>query len=362
MASAIQFLYEANMKNYIIPIFIPHYGCPHTCVFCNQRKITGIQTDVTQEFIQNTIEYHLNRIQGNKFIEVAFYGGSFTALPLSLQIKLLEPAYLYVQAKKINSLRISTRPDCITNDILDNLAVFGVETIELGAQSFDDVILAQSERGHTVTDIIRAAELVRAHGFHLGIQLMPGLPGDTWQTIMASLSHTIALCPDFVRIYPTLVLIQTQLAQLYKNGDYQPLTLQKAIQYATLMKLTFIRHDIKVIRIGLQASKQLDDGETILAGPYHPAFGELVDSYLFKIQIDQLLERLPSQYGEIILHHHPKDTSKVRGNKNCNLVSWYKEYHLKNVILKQDLEILNHIIVEFQNIKYSLNSDLLVMI
>jgi len=159
-----------------------------------------------------------------------------------------------------------------------------------------------------------------------------------------------------------LVLIQTQLAQLYKNGTYQPLSLQKAIQYAALMKLIFIRHDIQVIRVGLQASEQLDDGKTILAGPYHPAFGELVDSYLFKIQMDQLLERLPTQYGEIIVHHHPKDTSKLRGNKNCNLVSWYKEYQLKNIILKQDLLMLNHVIVEFQSIKYSLNSDLLVMV
>ena len=362
MASAIQFLYEANVKNYIIPIFIPHYGCPHTCVFCNQRKITGIQTDVTQEFIQNTIEYHLNRIRGNKFIEVAFYGGSFTALPLSLQRKLLEPAYRYVQEKKINSLRISTRPDCITNEILDNLADFGVETIELGAQSFNDSILARAERGHSVVDIKKAAKLVREHGFHLGIQLMPGLPGDTWQTIMDSLSQTIELCPEFVRIYPTLVLIQTQLAQLYKNGTYQPLSLQKAIQYAALMKLIFIRHDIQVIRVGLQASEQLDDGKTILAGPYHPAFGELVDSYLFKIQMDQLLESLPTQYGEIIVHHHPKDTSKLRGNKNCNLGSWYKEYQLKNIILKQDLSMINHVIVEFKNVKYYLNSDLLVMI
>lgn len=362
MAEAIQFLYEANMKNYIIPIFIPHYGCPHTCVFCNQRKITGIQTDVTQEFIQNTIEYHLNRIRGNKFIEVAFYGGSFTALPLSLQRKLLEPAYRYMQAKKIKSIRISTRPDCISSDILDNLAAFGVKTIELGAQSFNDSILARSERGHTVDDILRAAELVRGHGFCLGIQLMPGLPGDTWQTIMDSLSQTIALCPDFVRIYPTLVLIQTKLAQLYQKGDYQPLSLKQAIQYAALMKLTFIRHDIQVIRVGLQASEQLDDGETILAGPYHPAFGELVDSYLFKIQMDQLLEGLPTKYGEIIVHHHPKDTSKLRGNKNCNLGLWYKEYQLKNIILKQDLATLHHVVVEFQNIKYSLNSDLLVMI
>lgn len=320
------------MKTYIIPIFIPHYGCPHTCVFCSQSKITGMQTDVTGEYIENTIKRHLAGITKAYYIEVAFYGGSFTALDLNVQYELLAPAYAFIARGEVNALRLSTRPDCIDDTILKQLKNLGVKTIELGAQSFDDEVLRRAERGHTGEAIEYAAKKIREYGFSLGLQLMPGLPGDTWRTMMYSLAKTIEIRPQLVRIYPTLVLAGTVLGRLYKQGDYTPLMLVTAISYAAIMKLLLERNNIQVIRTGLQSSETLDDGKTILAGPYHPAFGEMVDSYLYYLMVVSVLEQMDETKGkEIILHHQTRDTSRVRGNKNSNKNLWLEKFELKDI-------------------------------
>ena len=313
------------MKHYIIPLFIPHFGCPHTCVFCNQRKITGVDTNVTAQEVADIIGRHLAQITRPYFVEAAFYGGSFTALPESRQRELLEPAAACFFAGKLQGIRLSTRPDCIRRENLDFLWSLGVRAIELGAQSFDDGVLRRAERGHAAADICRAAELVRQRGFQLGIQLMPGLPGDTEETMRHSLAETLRLRPDMVRIYPTVVLRDTALAAAYEAGSYKPLSLAAAVRIAAVMKLAFEQQGIEVIRTGLQSSPELDAPGTVLAGPYHPAFGEMVESWLFAALVERQLE-LWQPVGAVRLHHAAQDTSKLRGLKNGNCRHWQQQY------------------------------------
>jgi len=213
----------------------------------------------------------------------------------------------------------------------------GVQTIELGAQSFDDAVLDKAERGHKAAAIAAAAKKIQACGFRLGIQLMPGLPGDSWRTIMHSLAETIKIKPDFVRIYPTLVLGGTKLGTAYGEGKYEPLSLEEAVRYAAVMKLLLQRDGIQVIRTGLQSSENLDDGKTVLAGPYHPAFGEMVDSYLFYLMVAEVLEQLETKDHTIVIHHAIKDSSRVRGNKNYNKKAWMAEFFLQDIRFAADM-------------------------
>ncbi len=347
------------MKTYIIPLFIPHFGCPHTCVFCSQQKITGCETSVTPAEIRKTIEGHLQQITRPYYIEAAFYGGSFTALTSSVQCELLAPAYEYIKAGKINALRISTRPDAIDLSTLRVLKAYGVKTIELGAQSFDDQVLHQSARGHTAADIERAATLIRQEGFTLGIQLMPGLPGDELQSILHSLQETIRLQPDIVRIYPTVVIGGTSLEKLYRQGRYEPLSLAQAVRYGALMKLYLEREQIRVIRLGLQASETLDDGATVIAGPYHPAFGEMADAYLFYLMVGRILDEVNAD-GEVVrIHHAPRDASRVRGNKNSNKEQWRQAYQLRQIQFIADLAYEGSVDVEIRGRRYRMNYSLL---
>lgn len=357
LASSI-FLYEVVMKNYIIPIFIPHYGCEHECVFCNQHKITGAQTNVTAAFIKQTIEEHLRSINVDRPVEVAFYGGSFTALSIAKQNQLLETAHALLRKKRIHYIRISTRPDCIDDSILQNLLLHGVSTIEIGVQSFEDEVLRAAHRGHTEADIVYAISCIRKTPLYLGLQLMPGLPKDTWKTMMGTLDKVIAVKPDFVRIYPTIVLQSTKLAELFHKNEYQPLSLKQAAMYCALMHLAFKQNGIKVIRTGLQATEQLSGSEAVLAGPYHPAFGEMAEMHLFQFMICQLLERLPVKNKVITLKHHAKDTSKIRGVKNMNTRLWYKLYQPQMILFKQDLLKSDRIILICDNQKYFLHKNL----
>lgn len=355
----IHFYYEVIMKNYIIPIFIPHYGCQHQCVFCNQHKITGMQTDVTAKFINETINQHLSRINKERHIEVAFYGGSFTALNIKKQIELLTPAYQFLKNDKIHAIRVSTRPDCIDKAILSNLLKYGVNTIELGVQSLDNQVLAASQRGHDAESIFAAVHCIRQTNLKLGIQLMPGLPEDDLLRMMNTVYQTLKLKPDFVRIYPTLVLVSTNLAALFYEKKYVPLPLDTAVKYCAIMKLLFERNHIPVIRVGLQATEALDNDEVVIAGPYHPAFGEMVDMYLFNIMISQLFEGLDIKNTEVIIHHHVKDASKVRGMKNNNTNAWYRIFQLRNIVFKQDSMKIGQIKIEFNGQQYSLNLNII---
>ncbi|MDD4601272.1 hypothetical protein SDC9_05938 [bioreactor metagenome] len=333
------------MKHYIIPIFIPHYGCPHQCIFCNQKRITGLQTPVTPEAVTGIINEQLSLINKPRHIEIAFYGGSFTALSLDIQQALLTPAYLALKSGKVHAIRISTRPDYITHDILNLVSRLGVSIIELGAQSLDDLVLQTSVRGHTSQAIARAVKLIKSAGIKCGLQLMVGLPGETWASLIKTTYQAVELEPDFTRIYPTLVIADTQLAQLYKAGAYKPLTISEAISRSAFMKLIFTRNNIPVIRTGLQASEGLASNNVVLAGPYHPAFGEMVDSHLFNAMIVRCLEHLSELDAAIIIHHHTKDTSKVRGLSNSHINAWHQDYHA-NIKLVADGPKPGYLLIE----------------
>ena len=240
-------------KEYIIPIFVPHLGCPHTCVFCNQTKISGQTKQVTKEDVKNTIEYYLSSFkEPNKNIEVAFFGGSFTAIDIEIQKELLEAAYEYIKDGKVDSIRISTRPDCIDKDILKMLKKYKVKTIELGVQSTNNYILKIAERGHTFEDVKKASKLIRRYGFILGHQMMIGLPESTWLDELNTAKDLAKLKPKIVRLYPVLVIKKTELAKDFAKGEYHPITIEQAVERCKELYYFFDRKKITVIRMGLQ--------------------------------------------------------------------------------------------------------------
>lgn len=348
------------MKHYIIPVFIPHYGCTHACVFCNQQKITGQAVPVSAQEVAGIIHEHLARITEPRHIEVAFYGGSFTALDLKVQQDLLAPAYLALQSGKIHAIRLSTRPDCITDEIVENLIAFGVSIIELGVQSLDDKVLAASARGHSGEDVVQAVAVIKKMGLSCGIQVMPGLPCEDWTSLITTAQGIIQLEPDFVRVYPTLVIAHTQLAAMYNNGSYRPLSINAGVIRAAYLKLLFARQQIPVIRTGLQATEDLDNREIVLAGPYHPAFGEMVDSYLFYLMVAHFAEKVVLEKNStILIHHHTRDTSKLRGTSNCNTKKLQRIYNINHLIMKDDGSNVDEITIEYQNISYIINKKMI---
>lgn len=262
----------------IIPIFVPHRGCPHQCSFCNQKHITGQTEEVTAETADKIILKYLSTIDTEKFrTEIAFYGGSFTAIDTEVQNSLLSVAQKYVLDGKVKGIRLSTRPDCISLDILDNLKKYGVTEIELGVQSMCDDVLAFNERGHTSKDVTAAVELIRKYDFSLGLQQMTGLYKDTFENDIYTAEKISELCPDFVRIYPTLVFNNTRLADYYRQGTYKPHTLDEAVNLCLKLKKIYDKNNIKIIRLGLLMSED-EARNNFLDGPYHPRFRELVDS------------------------------------------------------------------------------------
>jgi histone acetyltransferase (RNA polymerase elongator complex component) len=341
------------LKNkWIIPVFIPHYGCPHQCIFCNQYQITGQGETVTPEYVHRVIEQWLSHLDPSATqIEVAFYGGSFTALPLKTQQLLLAPASRALWSGQITALRVSTRPDCITAPILDLLKTNGVSTVELGVQSLDDQVLTSAGRGHTAADVLSAVDLLKEQGFAVGIQLMPGLPSESALSLAATTVNTIALAPQFVRIYPVIVLEGTQLAQLYKDHRYQPLSVAQAVEQAAFMHVLFEKHHIPIIRTGLQATSDLDKATVVLAGPYHPAFGEMVTAYVYKQSVDAWLENV-KPVGNVKLHCSPQNVSKVRGQKNNNMLAWSASFPRADFTIVPDLLGQCNLVVEYKSTKY----------
>lgn len=347
------------MKRYIIPIFIPHYGCPHQCVFCNQKKITGQDNPVDSFEVADHIAEHLTRINGERAIEVAFYGGSFTALPVQEQQSLMLPALEAIKHGLVQTIRISTRPDCIDTETVQRLSQNNVSIIEIGAQSLDDQILQNSCRGHTRQDVANAITIIRKNGIQCGLQLMLGLPGESWQSLIETAEQLIQLKPDFIRLYPTLVISGTPLAELYQCDCYEPLDLAEAVRRTAFMKLMAERAGIPVIRTGLQDTIELSDHKIMLAGPFHPAFGELVDSYLFDVMLRKVMQTLAVQDKTIIVHHHPKDTSKVRGLKNSNTKNWCRDFTMEKICYVADAVREGELGVEYRNTYYVMNTKMI---
>lgn len=278
-------------KHAIIPVFIPHIGCGHSCVFCNQNVITARSKAPSAGDVKDIIEQYLPTLSGRGLdtIEVAFFGGSFTGIPLEQQNEYLAVAYAYKQQGLIDKIHMSTRPDYIDKNILDNLSRFTVDTIELGVQSFDDEVLKICRRGHTAANVYNACEMIKEYGIELGIQLMIGLPGDTKEKAMRSASCAAAIGPSLARLYPTVVLPDTRLAGMLREGSYTPLSESEAVDITKEMYKILMNANINIMRVGLK-STDLMTNEADLGHGYHPAFRQLVESEICREQMKQLLE------------------------------------------------------------------------
>ena len=302
------------MKKRIIPIFVPHRGCPHDCIFCNQKKITGVSTEVTSEDVRNIIEEYLPTIDNDASVEVAFFGGSFTAIDEDIQNDLLEVAKEYVEKGLIQDIRMSTRPDCISEDILNRLKKYKVSIIELGVQSMDKNVLIDSVRGHDTEEVIKSAKLIKESGIKLGLQMMVGLPSDTEKKCIATARKFIELKPDCVRIYPTLVVKDTGLEVLLNKGEYKPFTLEQSIQIVKKLLALFYVNNINVIRVGLQATEDIQVGKAVVDGPHHPAFRELAESEMIKDYLIYIAKKYNIE-KYITVKTNKKNVSKIIGNK-----------------------------------------------
>ena len=287
-------------KHAIIPIFIPHLGCPCQCVFCNQQKITARTKAVSTDEVRETVERYLSTLADldPSEIEIAFYGGSFTAIPIDAQTAYLEVANKYIDQGRVSSLHISTRPDCIDEEILENLKRYNVSTIELGVQSFSDEVLRLSKRGHDSDTARKAARLIKERGFKLGIQLMIGLPGDSLESCIYSARETVALSPELARLYPTLVIDGTELYDMYEDGSYEALSKEEALLHTKEMYKILHKAGINIMRVGLKSTDIIggSDLSAINGGTYHPAFRQLVEGEIayemLKEQLDALMEKL----------------------------------------------------------------------
>ncbi len=323
-----------TMHKYNIPIFVPHKGCPFDCVFCNQKRITGTLTEVTPDDVTRTIEEYLSTIPTNdRNIEVAFFGGSFTGIPVNEQIALMSRVTPYIEKGIINGIRISTRPDYINRDILDTLKFYSVKTIELGVQSMVESVLKKSNRGHSADDVKNAAALIREYGFTLGLQMMTGLPGDTDELSVITANEIIALKPDIVRIYPTLTIKDTFLEKMYHRGEYIPETLDDAVSLCKKLLLMFEENNINVIRIGLQPTDEINSDASIVAGPFHPSFRELVESSIY---FDIILNKSDGKDG--IIYVNPCEVSKAVGNNRANITKLKEKYGI-DIAVKGDINL-----------------------
>lgn len=330
-------------KHVNIPIFISHEGCPNDCVFCNQRKITAKAKAMTISEITEQIENYCSTIGRETYTELAFFGGSFTGIATELQEEYLGLAYEYKQTGRIHAIRLSTRPDYINPEILDRLKQYGVDIIELGVQSLDEEVIRASKRGHQVSDVYYAASLIKSYGFQLGIQLMVGLPEDTKERTIRTAKLTALLKPDFVRIYPTLVIRETELAQLSHLGIYNPLTLEIAVDWTKEMYKVFLTAQIPVIRMGLQPTDLITEGKEVLYGPFHPAFRQLVESEFFYDLINEKLKQHKDaihESSQIKILCNPKDISQVIGHKRKNITELKKVYHNIEIIADSNVRPL----------------------
>lgn len=326
-------------KHAIIPIFIPHRGCPHDCVFCNQRKITARTEYIMPDDARQIIDTWLTTLRpagteegsgsetDGHIVEAAFYGGSFTGLEIEEQSAFLEVTYEYKQKGLIDKVHLSTRPDYIDRQILDNLRRYGVDTIELGVQSFDDEVLRQSNRGHSSEDVFKAVSLIKEYGFELGIQLMIGLPGDSMDTCIMSARRTAELAPSLARLYPTIVLDDTELYEMYARGEYEPLSREEAVARTKEMYRILDDAGITIMRVGLKSTDIIGEGGAINGGTYHPAFRQLVEGEIAKERIEPLLRKysdniMPDRDAagrvRLTVSSNSKWFSNMTGHKACN--------------------------------------------
>ncbi len=310
------------MKHSNISIFVPHAGCPHQCSFCNQKTISGAQQQPSAEDVHRICSQALREVHDRQNSEIAFFGGSFTAIDRSYMLELLEAAKCFIGENGFKGIRISTRPDFIDREILDILKTYGVTAIELGAQSMKDKVLEANERGHTAEDVRRASALIREYGFELGLQMMVGLYQSTDKDEFDTIDSIIEISPDTVRIYPVVVLEGTKLAQLYRSGDYELMPFSDVVEICSIALMRFEYDNIKVIKCGLHASDGVEGD--MVAGYYHPAFRELCESRIYFWRMDELTAYEASDNGTYVFAVNPSCISKALGHKKCNAI-YFKE-------------------------------------
>ena len=333
-------------KHAIIPIFIPHKGCPHACVFCNQNAITARIADVAPDDVRRTADEWLSTLEGRglKEIELSFFGGSFTGIPIEQQSAFLSVAKEYKDAGKIDKIHLSTRPDYINEEILDNLKKYGADVIELGVQSFDTDVLTLSERGHSAEDVYKACDLIKSCGcFTLGIQLMIGLPGDSYEKCMNSVRQTIDIGPEIARLYPTVIISGTKLSKMFEEGLYKPFSQEEMLRTTTDMYRNLTNAGINVIRVGLKASALINDSEDsrVVGETYHPAFRQLVEGRIARDEVAESLETIANTgySGPLTLAAGPEKFAAVIGHKAENRKFYGENYPMFNIMYKEDPSI-----------------------
>lgn len=332
-------------KHSIIPIFIPHKGCPNDCVFCNQRKITSRQADVTGEDVEKTIDTWLSTLENSSVetIEVAFFGGSFTGLSIVEQSYFLEIAKRYKDEGRIQKIHLSTRPDYINREILDNLRSYGVDIIELGVQSLDDDVLQKSGRGHDSSCVYKSSKMIKDYGFELGIQLMIGLPGDTLEKCIYSAEETVKIGPSIARLYPTVVIEETRLYEDFQAGRYKALSQDEAVYRTKIMYKILTDAGINIIRVGLKSSDIINANGQIGGGTFHPAFRQLVEGALARDEICRQADILiaggqisPEERTKVNFCSCGRDFSNMIGNSGINKQFFHEKYPNFNILYKVD--------------------------
>lgn len=302
-----------------ISIFVPHMGCPHKCSFCDQKAITG-QRDIPRAAdVTATVEKGLGFIKDPKTTEIAFFGGSFTAIERSYMTELLSAAYPFVKEKRVKGIRLSTRPDAIDGEILDFLKGYGVCAVELGAQSMDDGVLLANLRGHTAKQVENASRLIKQSGLELGLQMMTGLYKSDRRSDLLTAQKIAALNPETVRIYPAITLEHTLLSRLYKSGEYSPSSLEKTVDLCAELLEFFEKEGIRVIKLGLHSSKDVES--SYVAGPYHPAFRELCEGRIYLKAAKDAIKNTGEQKGRFTLFVNPTEISKMIGQSKKNIAA-----------------------------------------
>ncbi len=337
------------MRHINIPIFIPHMGCPNMCVFCNQRSISGrMSFDISK--VKNEIDEALSTTKNDDEIEIAFFGGSFTGIERELMISLLSLAQNYINEGRVTSIRLSTRPDYIDDEILDILSSYSVKTIELGLQSMDDEVLKASKRGHTSICAENACKMIKRRGFSLIGQMMIGLPSSNVEKEIYTAKRICEMGADGARIYPTVVFYETELCDMMQSGVYLPLSNEEAVERTKEALKVFVANDVPCIRVGLQSGENLSDTSLVAGGANHSAIGELAMSALYLDKIFEYIDAYATEkMPEKIVIYCPKgDISKIVGQKRKNLQKIYEKYGIKRVKVLEKNELLSYnIIIDF---------------
>ena len=313
----------------IVPVFVPHLGCPYACVYCDQRRISGQHASVSPQLVERAVQNAAALPRTGAERQIAFYGGSFTAIPEREQLALLAPAKAAVDRGVVDSIRLSTRPDAIDEEVLTRLRAYGVKTIELGAQSMDDEVLRLSGRGHSSEDVVRASGLIRDAGFQLVLQMMTGLPGDTDERDLETARAIVRIRPDAVRIYPTVVVRGTGLYRMWRAGLYREHTVEDAVRVCARILPLFREAGIPAIRLGLDSTEELSGGEAV-AGAYHPALGELVRSRIMRERARDLLAGV-TPGSDVVLGIHRSRLSQMIGQKRANVGALCRDLDLRSL-------------------------------